>query len=109
MHKLIRLAEVYNVAVVYTNQVQAQPDNFFGGGVSGNGFDSMKAAGGNIMGHASTYRIFLRKAGHNRIATMLDSPYHAYSRVKFSIGEEGIEDLERKDDKTVGSSNESGW
>jgi DNA repair protein RadA len=53
LHKLIRLAEIYNVAVVYTNQVQAQPDNFYG-----NAFDSMRAAGGNIMGHASTYRIF---------------------------------------------------
>jgi DNA repair protein RadA len=106
-HKLIRLAEIYNVAVVYTNQVQSQPDNFLDG--VGNGFDSMRAAGGNIMAHASTYRIFLRKAGHNRIATMLDSPYHAYSQVKFSIGEERIQDLEKKDDKTVGSSNESGW
>ena len=104
LHKLIRLAEIYNVAIVYTNQVQAQPDNFFGG--SGSGFDSMRAAGGNIMAHASTYRIFLRKAGHNRIATMLDSPYHAYSQVKFTIGEEGIQDLEKKD--TV-ISNETGW
>ena len=105
LHKLIRLAEIYNVAIVYTNQVQAQPDNFFGG--SG-GFGSMIAAGGNIMGHASTYRIFLRKAGHNRIATMLDSPYHAYSQVKFSIVEEGIQDLERKDSSAAGG-NESGW
>ena len=99
LHKLIRLAEIYNVAIVYTNQVQARPDDFFGGG--GNGFDSMRAAGGNIMAHASTYRIFLRKAGHNRIATMLDSPYHALSQVKFSIGEEGIQDLEKRDVKTV--------
>ena len=50
----IRLAEIYNVAVVYANQVQARPDNLFGG-------NSMIAAGGNIMGHASTYRIFLEK------------------------------------------------
>ena len=57
MHKLIRLDEIYNVAVVYTNQVQAQPDNLFGG------FDSIRTAGGNMMAHASTYRIFLRKAG----------------------------------------------
>jgi DNA repair protein RadA len=99
LHKLIRLAEIYNVAVVYTNQVQAQPDNLFGG-------NSMIAAGGNIMAHASTYRIFLRKAGHNRIATMIDSPYHAYSQVKFTIGEEGIQDLEKKVSK---SSNEVGW
>jgi DNA repair protein RadA len=99
LHKLIRLAEIYNVAVVYTNQVQAQPDNLFGD-------NSMITAGGNIMAHASTYRIFLRKAGHNRIATMLDSPYHAYSQVKFTIGEQGIEDLEKKVSE---SSNEAGW
>ena len=53
------------------------------------------------MGHTSTYRIFLRKAGHNRIATMLDSPYHAFSQVKFTIGEEGIQDIEKKDSKSV--------
>ena len=99
LHKLIRLAEIYNVAVVYTNQVQAQPDVLFGG-------NSMIAAGGNIMAHASTYRIFLRKAGHNRIATMLDSPYHAYSQVKFTIGEQGVEDLEKKVSE---SNNEAGW
>jgi DNA repair protein RadA len=102
LHKLKRLAEIYNIAIVYTNQVQAQPDDFLS-----NGFNSMRAAGGNIMGHASTYRIFLRKAGQNRIATMLDSPYHEYSQVKFSIGEEGIQDLEEKDNNAA--SNEAGW
>jgi DNA repair protein RadA len=104
LHKLKRMAEIYNVAIVYTNQVQAQPDSFFG-----NSFDSMRAAGGNIMGHASTYRIFLRKMGHNRIAMMLDSPYHAYSQVKFTIGEEGIQDLEKKDSGALESSSECGW
>src|SRR5918995_1826654 len=104
LHRLRRLSEIYNIAIVYTNQVQAQPDSFLG-----NGFDSMRAAGGNIMGHASTYRIFLRKAGHNRIATMLDSPYHAYSQVKFTIGEEGIQDLEKKDSKVVVGGSECGW
>jgi DNA repair protein RadA len=57
LHKLTRLAEVYNIAVVITNQVQSQPDTFFAGG------DGLRATGGNIMGHTSTYRIFLRKAG----------------------------------------------
>ena len=104
LHKLIRLAEIYNIAVVYTNQVQAQPDTFLG-----NGLDSMRVAGGNILGHASTYRIFLRKIGHNRLATMLDSPYHEYSQVKFTIGEEGIQDLEKKDSKAVAGSSECGW
>ena len=91
LHKLIRLAEVYNIAVVVTNQVQSQPDNFLGG--SG---DSLRATGGNIMGHASTYRILLRKAGRDRIAIMIDSPCHAYDQTRFTITERGVQDAEEK-------------
>src|SRR5918999_1658357 len=119
LHKLVRLAQIYNIAVVYTNQVQAQPDNVIGngsgGGIGGAHFGSMRTAGGNIMGHASTYRIFIRKAGHNsRIATMLDSPYHEYSQVRFTIGEQGIQDLEKKnnndnDNRAAASGSECGW
>jgi DNA repair protein RadA len=112
LHRLIRLAEIYNVAVVLTNQVQSQPDNFFGG--IGGGSDPTRAAGGNIMGHASTYRIFLRKAGRNRIAIMLDSPHHAYGQAKFTISEKGVQDTEEEEEKarSGNSSNkysESGW
>jgi DNA repair protein RadA len=82
LHKLIRLAEVYNVAIVVTNQVQSQPDNFLGR--SG---DAIRATGGNIMGHASTYRILLRKAGRDRIAIMIESPCHAYDQTRFTITE----------------------
>ncbi len=99
LHKLIRLSEVYNIAVVLTNQVQTTPDNTFEN-------PSVRAAGGNIMGHACTYRIFLRKAGRDRIAVMVDSPHHAYSQVKFTISEKGVENAETK--PTVESS-ESGW
>ena len=52
----------------------------------------MKAAGGNIVAHGSTYRIFLRKAGKNRVAIMEDSPSQPYQRVKFSISQNGIQD-----------------
>src|SRR5919198_1373386 len=90
LHKLIRVAEVYNIAVVLTNQVQVSPDNTFGRS------DSLRAAGGNIMGHACTYRIFLRKAGRDRLAIMVDSPHHAYSQVKFTISEKGVENAEAK-------------
>src|ERR671938_570578 len=90
LHKLIRLAEVYNVAVVLTNQVQASPDSTFGGN------DSLKAAGGNIMGHACTYRIVLRKVGRDRLAITFDSPHHAYSQVKFTISEKGVENAEAR-------------
>ena len=102
LHKLIRLAEVYNIAVVLTNQVQSQPDDAFGG----SSFDSTRSAGGNIMGHASTYRIFLRKAGRDRIAIMVDSPHHAYDQVRFTISEIGVQDSE---DKKAVASSEYGW
>jgi DNA repair protein RadA len=101
LHKLIRLAEIYNVAVVLTNQVQASPDSAFGGN------DSLKAAGGNIMGHACTYRIFLRKVGRDRLAIMVDSPHHAYGQVRFTITERGVENAESK--MAVNNGNESVW
>jgi DNA repair protein RadA len=86
LHKIIRLAEIFNIAVVITNQVQSSPDTFFG--------DPTKAAGGNVLGHASTYRIYLRKSGENRTAKMIDSPYHPYSDAKFTLNEKGTDDLE---------------
>jgi DNA repair protein RadA len=105
LHKLIRLAEIYNIAVVVTNQVQSQPDNYFGGG----GSDSTRASGGNIMGHACTYRIFLRKAGHDRIAVMVDSPHHAYDQARFTISEKGVENAVSLEEKKALESSESGW
>ena len=103
LHKLVRLAEVYNIAVVITNQVQSQPDNFLGG--TG---DPFKVTGGNIMGHASTYRILLRKAGRDRIAIMLDSPYHAYDQTRFTINEGGVQDVEERSER-AGKSAEPEW
>jgi DNA repair protein RadA len=85
-HIVTRLAEIFNIAVVITNQVQSSPDTFFG--------DPTKAAGGNVIGHASTYRIYLRKSGENRTAKMIDSPYHPYSDARFTLNEKGTDDLE---------------
>ena len=58
IHRLLRFAEIYNIAVVVTNQVQTQPDTFFG--------DPTKPTGGNVIAHACTYRIYLKKAGKDR-------------------------------------------
>jgi DNA repair protein RadA len=99
LNKLRRYADVYNIAVVITNQIVSYPD------ATHPGLDSMKAAGGNIVAHSSTYRIFLRKSGKNRVATMFDSPSHPYQHVKFSISESGIQDAISY--KTDGS--DSGW
>jgi DNA repair protein RadA len=73
---------------VITNQVQTSPDTFFG--------DPTKAAGGNIVAHSSTYRIYLRKSGENRVARIMDSPYHPYSDTRFTLNEKGTDDIEEE-------------
>lgn len=85
MHELIRIAEMYDVAIVITNQVQAQPDVLFG--------DPTKPIGGHVVAHAVTYRIYLKKSKKNlRIAMIVDSPEHPPGETVFTIAEEGISD-----------------
>ena len=84
MHVLVRAAEIYNLAVVATNQVQSSPDAFFG--------DPTRATGGHVVAHTSTYRIYIRKAGKNRVARMVDSPYHAEREAVFILNERGVDD-----------------
>ena len=84
--QLHRLASLYNLAVVVTNQVMSSPDIFFG--------NPMKPAGGNIMAHGCTYRIWLRKAKEGkRIARIIDSPKHAEKEIAFAITEDGVTDI----------------
>jgi DNA repair protein RadA len=85
IHRLLRLAEIFNIAIIVTNQVQTKPDTFFG--------DPTRPAGGNVIAHACTYRIYLKKAGSQRIATMVDSPCHPYTDVRFQLTEKGVEDI----------------
>jgi DNA repair protein RadA len=89
LHKLLRMAQALNLAVVVTNQVQANPQAFFG--------DPTRPAGGNIMAHASTHRVMLRKAaGGLRSARVIDSPYLPESDAFFRITEKGIDDATPK-------------
>jgi DNA repair protein RadA len=91
MHQLLRIAENYNVAVVITNQVMTTPDMFFG--------DPTRPAGGHVVAHTVTYRIYLRKAGKNRIARIMDSPYHPEAEAVFTIDENGVSDPEEQANK----------
>lgn len=84
VHQLLRMAELYNVAAVVTNQVQASPDSFFG--------DPTRPVGGHVVAHMSTYRIYLRKSAKVRIARLVDSPYLPEREAIFIITEKGVED-----------------
>ncbi|MEM2341546.1 MAG: DNA repair and recombination protein RadA [Candidatus Bathyarchaeia archaeon] len=87
LHKLLRLSEAYNLAVVITNQVQANPSAFF--------TDPNRPAGGHIMAHACTHRVYLRKGSKGvRVARIIDSPYLPEREAYFMITEKGITDAE---------------
>ncbi len=86
MHKLARIAHQYNISVYVTNQVMAKPDMFFG--------DPTSAIGGNIVGHASTFRVYLRKGKKgSRVAKLIDSPSLPEGEATFYVEKEGIRDI----------------
>jgi DNA repair protein RadA len=87
LHTLMRYAEQYNLAVYVTNQVMADPSMMFG--------DPTRAIGGHIVGHASTYRLYLRRGKQNsRIAKLIDSPNLPDNETVFFITSYGISDKE---------------
>ncbi|MEM4239662.1 MAG: DNA repair and recombination protein RadA [Candidatus Woesearchaeota archaeon] len=86
MHALMKLADKYNLAVYVTNQVMAKPDTFFG--------DPTEAIGGHIVGHNSTYRVYLRRGKKGtRVAKMVDAPNLAETEATFIVEDSGIKDV----------------
>ncbi len=87
LHQLLRLAEVYEIAIVATNQVLSKPDVLYG--------ETTFPIGGHIVAHSCTTRIFLRKGkGEKRIARVIDSPHIPEIETVFCIVNEGIVDVE---------------
>jgi DNA repair protein RadA len=85
LHDLMKLAETNNLAVYVTNQVMANPAQLFG--------DPTTAIGGNIVGHASTYRIYLRRGKQgSRVAKLIDSPNLPDNETVFWVTEAGVGD-----------------
>jgi len=85
MHDLMRLAETHNLAVYVTNQVMANPAQMFG--------DPTTAIGGNIVGHASTYRVYLRRGKQgSRVGKLIDSPNLPENECVFFLTDSGVVD-----------------
>src|SRR6056297_2851581 len=83
LHDLDKVGNLYNAAVVVTNQVQSNPDSFFG--------DPTQPIGGNILGHKSTFRIYLRKSkGDKRIVRLVDAPNLADGEAIMRVQDEGL-------------------
>lgn len=85
LHDIQQFATVHNAVAYVTNQVHARPDAFFG--------DPNRPIGGHIVGHASTYRLYLRKSkGGKRVARLIDSPNLPEGEAVFTVGEKGVHD-----------------
>ena len=83
--KLRRIAETYRFPILVTNQVQVKPNELLE--------NSIVPAGGNIVAHACTSRVFLRKAkGNKRIARLIDDPALPEAETVFRITENGVKE-----------------
>lgn len=85
MHVLAKFADMHNCCVYVTNQVMSKPDQFFG--------DPTEAIGGHIVGHNSTFRIYLRRGKKGtRVAKLVDAPNLADAECVFVVEEERLKD-----------------
>jgi len=86
MTHIKNISYYFRCTVIFTNQVQTDPSIMFG--------DPVKPIGGNVVGHAATYRVYFKKSGKKRIARMVDSPEHPISDAEYRLTAKGVEDIE---------------
>ena len=85
LHKLQMLADKYKLAVYITNQVMDNPGILFG--------DPTTPIGGNILAHAATTRLYLKKSKEEkRIVRLVDSPEMPEGECVMKITPTGIKD-----------------
>ncbi|ESP87484.1 DNA repair and recombination protein RadA [Candidatus Halobonum tyrrellensis] len=83
LHDIDKVGSLHNVAVLVTNQVASNPDSYFG--------DPTQPIGGNILGHKSTFRIYLRKSkGDKRIVRLVDAPNLADGEAVMRVQDGGL-------------------
>ena len=83
------IAENFNIAIVFINQIYHSPDADYGA-------EHDRPYGGNVLGHAIPYRIQLKKSGKKKVARIFKSPYQANDDALYMLTARGIDDLEEK-------------
>ena len=87
IHDLKLLGEHHNIPIVVINQIYHKPDLDYGK-------DPDIPYGGNIFGHAVTYRIKFEKFTKTHKATFMKSPYQDNDEARFIINQAGLSDVE---------------
>jgi DNA repair protein RadA len=94
---LKRLASLYNIGVVVSNQVVAVPTP------TATPFGDIRATGGHIMAHNTEPRVFVRKAGvSTRIARIEDSCWLPPAEATFRITPKGVVDVQEEEGEQSG-------
>jgi DNA repair protein RadA len=99
LDRLKRLASLYNIGVVVSNQVVAVPTQTF------SPFGDLRATGGHIIAHNTEPRVFVRKAGASpsvRIARIEDSCWLPPAEARFRITQKGVEDIGKEEEEEHG-------
>ena len=85
LKELKQLSDVQNALILVTNQVMSNPAALWG--------DPTKVIGGHIVGHASTFRLYLRQSkGVRRIARLIASPNLPEGEAVCTVTAEGLKD-----------------
>ncbi len=85
IHRLQTLADKYGLAAYITNQVMDNPGIMFG--------DPTVPIGGNVIAHAATTRLYMRKSKEDkRIVRLVDSPNMPEGECVIKITPDGIKD-----------------
>lgn len=83
IHRLQMLADKYSIATYITNQVMDNPGIMFG--------DPTTPIGGNVLAHAATTRLYMRKSKEEkRIVRLVDSPNMPEGECVIKITPDGI-------------------
>ncbi len=87
IHLLQRLTILHDLIVVVTNQVLDVPE-------MRPGVRPTKPAGGNVVAHGSTFRLWLERAKAGTRVTVIDSPKHPRASTYVDLSGAGIVDVD---------------
>jgi len=90
LRDLLNYAKTFNLAVVVTNQVVANPQVVY----SQDPVLMNPPTGGHVLAHNAETRVYLRRSeGNRRIARLIDSSWLPPGECVFRITEKGVEDV----------------
>lgn len=85
MSNLKRIGQTYEAAIVVTNHASTIPDSTLVADI-----DIKKPAGGNVIGYASTYILYLKSSGYSVKVIPVKCPFEPRGFESFTINEMGV-------------------